>query len=114
MTGELLARIEAERKRYDEERAANRARFPEAMALVDPLRAAGLEPKLRYARNAAGDEIGRVPEPKGLLVDGDKLARLPEYLAALRELAPKNWSDPRAYNARASRCIKPNTWRADD
>ncbi|KAF1005454.1 MAG: hypothetical protein GAK28_03206 [Luteibacter sp.] len=114
MTGDLLARIEAERKRYDDERADNRKRFPYAMELLDPVRDAGLAPKLRHATNANGDSIGRPPALPGIGVDGDKLARLPEYLTALRELAPKNWNDPRAYNARASRCIKPNPWRADD
>lgn len=114
MSGDLLARIESDRRRYDDEREANRQRFPEAMALADPLREAGLAPKLKYARNAAGEEIGRMPKPEGLAVDGDKYADLPNYLARLAAMAPKNWDDPRAYNARASRCIKPNPWRFEE
>lgn len=42
----------------EEQAAKNRARFPELAEVMAMLPGA----KLRYARNAAGDEIGKVPE----------------------------------------------------
>ncbi|WP_036114499.1 MULTISPECIES: hypothetical protein [Luteibacter] len=107
MTDPLLARIEADRRRYDREREDNRARFPFAMSMVDPLREAGLSPKLKHAVNAAGEEIGAPPKPIGLPVDGDKLARLPEYEAFWRRFYGKQKDSPAAYRERMQRAIKP-------
>lgn len=42
----------------EEQAARNRARFPEIAAIMEQFPGA----KLRYARNAAGEELGKVPE----------------------------------------------------
>lgn len=107
MTTDLLSRIEADRTRYDREREANRARFPEAMALVDGLREAGFKPKLKHAINAQGEAIGTPPAPVGLAVDGDKLAHLPEYEAFWKRSYGKSAETYATYNARMQRAIKP-------
>ncbi|NID06631.1 hypothetical protein HBF26_17180 [Luteibacter jiangsuensis] len=108
MPDDLLARIDAERKRYDQEREANRARFPFAMSMMDPIRAAGLEPRLKHAVNAAGEELGRpVPLP-GIGVDGDKLAHLPEFEASWRRFYAKQPDDRKTYNERMQRAIRPH------
>lgn len=108
MTDALLARIEADRQRYDREREANRLRFPAAMVLADGLREAGLKPKLKHAINAAGEEIGAPPKLVGLAVDGDKLARLPEYEAFWRKTLGKRAETKATYHERMQRAIRPS------
>ena len=107
LTTDLLSRIEADRTRHEREREANRARFPEAMALVDGLREAGFKPKLKHAINAKGEEIGAPPKLPGIGVDGDKLAHLPEYEAFWRRFYGKQKDNYAAYNQRMQRAIKP-------
>jgi len=114
MPDDLLARMDAERKRYAEEREANRARFPFAMSMVDPIRTAGLEPKLRHAVNAAGEVLGRPPELPGIGVDGDKLAHLPEFEASWRRFYAKQPENQKTYNERAQRAVRPHMHRGTE
>jgi hypothetical protein len=114
MTTDLLERIGGDLKRYEQEREANRARFPFAMSLIDPVRAAGLEPKLKHAVNAKGEEIGRPVALPGIAVDGDKLAHLPAFEASWRKFYGKHADSRQAYNERAQRAIKPNMFRGTE
>lgn len=111
MTTDLLARIDADRRRYDDERAANRDRHPFAMELFDGLKASGLVPKLKHAVNAAGDVLGHEPKLPGIGVDGAKLAHLPEFEASWRKFYGKHTDSRQAYSERAQRAIKPHTHR---
>jgi hypothetical protein len=107
MTTDLLTRIDADRQRYDAEREANRKRHPFAMELFDGLRAAGLQPRLKHAVNAAGEELGAPAKAPGFVVDGEKLAHLPEYEAFWRKSLGKKAETIATYRERMQRAIKP-------
>lgn len=107
MTTDLLARIATDRLRYDREREENRKRFPEAMALGDALRDAGLKPKLKHAVNEAGEQLGAPPKLPGIAVDGDKLAHLTEYQSFWQRFYGKKAENNATYRERMQRAIKP-------
>ncbi|APG04937.1 hypothetical protein BJI69_14240 [Luteibacter rhizovicinus DSM 16549] len=107
MTTDLLTRITADRQRIEQEREANRKRHPFAMEMFDGLRDAGLAPKLKHAVNAAGEELGSPPKVDGFVVDGDKLAHLPEYEAFWRKALGKKAETIATYRERMHRAIKP-------
>jgi hypothetical protein len=97
----------ADRQRFEQEREANRARHPFAMAMFDGLRDAGLAPKLKHAVNAAGDELGSPVKLPGISVDGDKLAHLPAYEAFWRNFYGKKAETYITYRERMQRAVKP-------
>jgi hypothetical protein len=107
MTTDLLTRITADRQRIEQEREANRQRHPFAMELFDGLREAGLEPRLKHAVNAAGEELGSLPRVAGFVVDGEKLAHLPEYEAFWQKSLGKKAETNITYRERMQRAIKP-------
>jgi hypothetical protein len=114
MTTDLLTRITADRQRIEKEREANRKRHPFAMELFDGFREAGLEPRLKHAVNAAGEELGSPPKVSGFVVDGDKLAHLCSndptvvtYESSWRRFYGKKAETNATYRERMQRAIKP-------
>lgn len=111
MTGDLLARIEADRQVARQAKAELREQFPFMAELTDGLRDAGLKPRPVYATNEKGETWGAPPRVEGMRIDGEKLAHLPEYEAAWRRILGKQPDNRQTYNQRAQRAIKPNAWR---
>lgn len=120
MTGDLLARIEADRvaarAALEDERAVLRVKFPLVAEIVDIFRAAAandstpprLLPRPVYATNAQGETWGRKPRLEGLAIDGDKLAHLPEFEASWRAFFAGQKEDHRTYRERMQRAIRPD------
>lgn len=119
MTGDLLARIEADRltarAALADERAAMRVKFPFVAEIVDAFREAvaadpdppRLLPRPVYATNAHGETWGREPRPEGLAIDGDKIAHLPAFEASWRAFFAKQKEDQKTYRERMHRAIRP-------
>jgi len=120
---DLLAQVAPDRaQKRDEHEAAQaqrraeyRARFPLMAEMVDAFRADDAKPENQgdpfsvrpvYAKNAAGEEWGKEPD-LGLAVDGDKLARLPEYEAFWRKSLGKRAETNATYRERMQRAIRP-------
>jgi hypothetical protein len=107
---QMVARLAPSIERAAAERATakqdRRAQFPLMAEMTDLFRDAGMAPRPVHAINAAGEEWGRAPD-LGLSVDGDKLARLPEYEAFWRRFYGKQKDSPAAYHQRMQRAIRP-------
>lgn len=108
---EMVARLAPSIERVATERSTaksgRRAKFPLMAELIDQFRDAGMDPRPVYAKNAAGEEWGKEPD-LGFVVDGEKLANLPDYQAALHKMAAKRADTEAAYRARMQRAIRPN------
>lgn len=126
MTTDLLSRIEADRTAaraaLEQERAVLRQRFPYVAALVATFRDAAaaepapprLLPRPVYAVNDQGETWGAPPRLEGFPVDGDKLARLPEFEESWRRFYAKQPDNKTSYNERAQRAIRPHMHRGTE
>lgn len=80
MVDDLLARIAAAQAREANVRTENRLRFPFATQAVDDLREAGIDAKVRYATNAAGETVGS-PQPEHGWIPVEQIIRAADWVA---------------------------------
>lgn len=62
MQPDVLEMLANDRVRMADERTRNRARFPFAAEMLDVLKAGGIDGRIVYADNAAGETIGKRDE----------------------------------------------------
>ncbi|NID15407.1 hypothetical protein [Luteibacter yeojuensis] len=120
---DLLARVAPDRadKRAEHDaakaqrRAEYRKRFPLVASMLDTFRESdarnpgeSLGARPVFARNDAGEAWGAERDVGGMVIDGEKLAHLPEFEASWRRFYAKQPDDRKAYNERAQRGIKPH------